>query len=154
MFIQHTKAMAHTPVLLPGKSHGWRSLVGCRPWGRCESDTTERLHFTIQPAGFPDGASDKELTCQCRRHKRRGFHPWVKKTPWRRAWQTTPVFLLGESHDRGTWWATVHGVTKTWTRLKWFSIAYNIPLSLTSPCFSFPEQLITLSVFLTHNFHD
>ena len=34
-----------TPVLLPGKSHGLRSLVSCRPWGREESDTTERLHF-------------------------------------------------------------------------------------------------------------
>ena len=34
-----------TPVLLPGKSHGWRSLVGCSPWGREESDTTERLPF-------------------------------------------------------------------------------------------------------------
>ena len=34
-----------TPVLLPGKSHGWRSLVGCSPWGREESDMTERLHF-------------------------------------------------------------------------------------------------------------
>ena len=34
-----------TPVLLPGKSHGWRSLVGCSPWGRRESDMTERLHF-------------------------------------------------------------------------------------------------------------
>ena len=34
-----------TPVLLPGKSHGWRSLVGCSPWGRWESDTTEPLHF-------------------------------------------------------------------------------------------------------------
>ena len=34
-----------TPVLLPGKSHGWRSLVGCSPWGLKESDTTERLHF-------------------------------------------------------------------------------------------------------------
>ena len=33
------------PVLLPGKSHGWRSLVGCSPWGRYESDETERLHF-------------------------------------------------------------------------------------------------------------
>ena len=39
------KAMAPTPVLLPGKSHGRRSLVGCGPWGREESDTTERLHF-------------------------------------------------------------------------------------------------------------
>ena len=34
-----------TPVLLPGKSHGRRSLVGCSPWGRSESDITERLHF-------------------------------------------------------------------------------------------------------------
>ena len=37
--------MAPTPVLLPGKSHGRRSLVGCSPWGREASDTTERLHF-------------------------------------------------------------------------------------------------------------
>ena len=34
-----------TPVLLPGKSHGWRSLVGCSPWGREESDTTKQTHF-------------------------------------------------------------------------------------------------------------
>ena len=34
-----------TPVLLPGESHGWRSLVGYSPWGRKESDTTEQLHF-------------------------------------------------------------------------------------------------------------
>ena len=34
-----------TPVLLPGKSHGWRNLVGCSPWDREESDRTERLHF-------------------------------------------------------------------------------------------------------------
>ena len=35
-----------TPVLLPGKSHGWKSLVGYSPWGRKESDTTKRLHLT------------------------------------------------------------------------------------------------------------
>ena len=35
----------HSPLLLPGKSYGWRSLVGYRPWGRKESDSTERLHF-------------------------------------------------------------------------------------------------------------
>ena len=34
-----------TPVLLPGKSHGWRSLLGYSPWGQEESDLTERLHF-------------------------------------------------------------------------------------------------------------
>ena len=42
--------------------------------------------------------SGKEFTCQCRRHKRRGFDPWVGKIPWRRAWQPSPVFLPGESH--------------------------------------------------------
>ena len=47
--------------------------------------------------GFGDGSSDKEPACQCRRHKRPGFEPWVGKIPWRRAWQSTPVFLPGES---------------------------------------------------------
>ena len=42
----------------------------------------------------------KELTCKCRRHERWGFHPWVRKIPWRRAWQPTPLFLLGESHGQ------------------------------------------------------
>ena len=52
--------------------------------------------YQIKPAGsFPGGTSDKELTCQCRRHKKCGFHPWVGKIPWRRAWQPTPVFLPG-----------------------------------------------------------
>ena len=39
------KAMAPTPALLPGQSHGRRSPVGCGPWGRCESNMTEQLHF-------------------------------------------------------------------------------------------------------------
>ena len=39
------KEMEPTPVLLPGKFHGWRCLVGNSPWGHKESDTTERLHF-------------------------------------------------------------------------------------------------------------
>ena len=47
--------------------------------------------------GFPGGASGKEPTCQCRR---RGFDSWVRKIPWRRAWQPTPVFLPGESHGQ------------------------------------------------------
>ena len=37
---------------------------------------------------------------QCRRHKRSGFNPWVRKMTWRRAWQPTPVFLPGESHGQ------------------------------------------------------
>ena len=64
-----------TPVLLPGKPHGQRSLVGCSPWGREESDTTERLHFQFSLSTF--------------------MH-------WRRKWQPTPVFLPGESQGRGS----------------------------------------------------
>ena len=51
-------------------------------------------------SGFPGGARGNEPACQCRRHKRCRFNPWVRKIPWRRAWQTTAVFLLGESHEQ------------------------------------------------------
>ena len=49
---------------------------------------------------FPGGASGKEPTCQCRRYKRHELDPWVRKVPRRREWQSTPVFLLGESHEQ------------------------------------------------------
>ena len=52
------------------------------------------------PWGFPAYASGKESGCQCGRHKRHGFHPWVGKIPWRRAWQPIPVFLPGESQGQ------------------------------------------------------
>ena len=60
-----------TPVFLPGKSHGQRSLVGYSPWGRKESGLTEQLHFTHFIL----------------------YH-------WRRKWQPTPVFLPRESHGQ------------------------------------------------------
>ena len=47
--------------------------------------------------GFSSGTSGQEPACQCRRHKRHGFDPWVGKIPWRRAWQPIPAFLPGES---------------------------------------------------------
>ena len=56
--------------------------------------------FLLISLSFPGGASGKEPTCQCRRHKRYEFDPWVGKIPWRRAWQLTPIFLLGESHGQ------------------------------------------------------
>ena len=52
--------------------------------------------------GLSGGASSKEPECQCRDLKRCWFNPWVRKIPWRRAWQSTPVFLLGESHGQKT----------------------------------------------------
>ena len=62
----------------------------------------------------------EEPACQCRRHKRLSFDPWVGKIPRRRARQPIPV-LPGESHGRGAWWATDHRVAKSQTRLKWLS---------------------------------
>ena len=51
----------------------------------------------LKGKGFPGGTSAKEPSCQCRRCKRCRFDPWVRKIPWRRARQLTPVFLPGES---------------------------------------------------------
>ena len=64
-----------TPALLPEKSHGRRSLVGCSPWGREESDMTERLQFHFSLFTF---------------------------MLWRRKWLPTPVFLPGESQGWGS----------------------------------------------------
>ena len=80
------------------------------------------------------GISGKELTCQWRRRKRRGFNPWVGKIPCRREWQPTLVFLPVESHgQRGAWQATVHRVTKSRTQLssyhtllKWISAQWSV----------------------------
>ena len=83
-----------TPVLLPGKSHERKSLVGCSPGGRSELDTTERLHFHFSLSLFTF------------------MH-------WRRKWQPTPVFLPGESQGQGSLVGCCLWVAQSWTRLKW-----------------------------------
>ena len=50
-----------------------------------------------------------------------GFNPWIRKIPWRRAWYPLEYSYLKNPVDRGGWRATVHRVTKSWTRLKWLS---------------------------------
>ena len=55
-------------------------------------------YFSIR--NFPGGTSGKELANQCRRHKKCGFDPWVRKIPWRRKWQPMPEFVPGESHKQ------------------------------------------------------
>ena len=81
-----------TPVLLPGESHGWRSLVGCSPWGRGGSDMTERLHFHFSLSCIGEGNGDP-LQCSC----------------------------LENPRDGGAWWAAISGVAQSRTRLKWLS---------------------------------
>ena len=60
-----------TPVLLPRKSHGRRSLVGCSPWGRWELDTTERLHFHFSLSCIGEG-NGNPLQCSCLENPRDG----------------------------------------------------------------------------------
>ena len=71
--------------------------------------------------GFPGGTSGKEPTCQCRRHKRWGFNPWVGKIPWRGHGNPLQYSYLENPHDRGAWQAMVHRVAKNWTQLKQLS---------------------------------
>ena len=49
---------------------------------------------------FPGGTSGKLSTCQCRRHNRLEFDPWVRKIPWSRKWQPMSVFLPGKYHGQ------------------------------------------------------
>ena len=84
--------MAPPPVLLPGKFHGRRSLVGCSPWGREESDMTDRLHFHFSLSCIGEG-NGNPLRCSC----------------------------LENSRDGRAWWAAVYGVAQCQTRLKLLS---------------------------------
>ena len=59
----------------------------------------------------------KESTCQSRRCKRYRFDPQVRKIPWSKKWQATPVFLPIDSMDRGAWWTIVYRVAKSWAWL-------------------------------------
>ena len=63
-----------TPVFLPGKSHGRRSLVGCSPWGRKESYTTERLHLHFSLSRIGEG---NPLQCSCLENPRDGGAWWA-----------------------------------------------------------------------------
>ena len=65
-----------------------------------QRDTYIRVHCSIV---HNSGASGKEPACQCRRHKRSSFDPWIRKMNWRREWQPTPVFLSGECHGQSPW---------------------------------------------------
>ena len=78
-----------TPVCLPGKSHGWGSLVGCIPSGREESDMAERLHFHFSLSCIEEGTGNP-LQCSC----------------------------LENPRDGGAWWAAVYGVAQSRTQLK------------------------------------
>ena len=87
----------------------------------CVCTHIERERGGRERESFPRWCSGEESACQYRRCKRHGFDFQVRKLPWRRKWQPTPVFLPGElssSADRRAWWATVYGVTKSQTQFR------------------------------------
>ena len=92
------------PVLLPGKSHGQRSLVGCGPWGRWESDTTERLHFHFSLSCIGEG-NGSPLQCSC----------------------------LENPRGEGAWWAAISGVAQSQTQLKWLSSSSSMSIESVMP---------------------
>ena len=97
LFKEQRRRWHPTPVLLPGKSHGQRILVGCSPWGLKELHTTDRLHFYFSLSCIGEG-NGNPLQCSC----------------------------LENPRDRGAWWAAVYGVTQSRTRLKWLSSSSSI----------------------------
>ena len=118
-----------TPVLLPGKSHGRRHLVGCSPWGREESDTTDRLHFHFSLSCTGEG-NGNPLQCSC----------------------------LENPRDGGAWWAAVYGVAQSrhdWSKwaaaaalcrcvpwcLQWLDDKLEKPAVSTTQCFSLLHAL-------------
>ena len=103
-----------TPVLLPGKSNGWRSLVGCSPWGRWESDTTERLHFHFSLSCIGEG-NGNPLQRSC----------------------------LENPRDRGAWWADIYGVAQSRTRLKLFSSSSSNSVENTGLCTTSNTKRVT-----------
>ena len=88
------------------KTSSWSSSSR-RSWTSWWEVTLWFTWASVSIWGFPGGSA-----CQCRRYRRRGFDPWVRKILWRKKWQPTPIFFLENPMDRGTWWATVHGITK------------------------------------------
>ena len=83
---------------LPGSSVHGISQARVLEWIAIAFSNFKCSRLLIRVGGFPGGTSGKKFTCQYKRPKRGGFDPWVRKIPWKRAWQPTPVFLPGESH--------------------------------------------------------
>ena len=102
-----TRQWQPTTELLPGKSHGQRSLVGCSPWGCEESDMTEQLHFHFSLSCIGEG-NGNPLQCSC----------------------------LENLRDGGAWWAAIYRVTQSLTQLKWLSSSNILVMPLSSHTFS------------------
>ena len=90
--------------------------------------------------GFPGGSDGK---------KSAWFDPWVGKIPWSREWQPTPAYLPGESHGQvEPRWATVHGVAKSWTRLRGYHFHFSRAFKL-APVILTKDKIVPVSYCCT-----
>ena len=99
----------------------WRGHVKSKGKGYLQETWKEKVSliwfFLPESRGFPGGSVSKESACVAGDTG----DSWVRKICWRWAWQPTHYSCLENPMHRGAWWATVHGVAESWTRLKWLS---------------------------------
>ena len=129
MTIEQRRQWHPTPVLLPGKSHGQRSLVGCSPWGREESDTTERLHFHFSLSCIGEG-NGNPLQCSCLENPRDGG-AWGAAVHWV-AQSQTRLKRLSSSSSNDYWKGKIEDRRRRgWQRMRWLDgITNSMDLSL------------------------
>ena len=110
----------------------WHQIMSSITWILSPSGLI-LYNLLMYPQGFSGGASCKGPTCQCRRHKRGGFNPWVRsgRSPGGGSGNPLQYSCLENPMDKGAWWATVHRVTKSRTRLKQLSMHH---LQLQKQC--------------------
>ena len=105
-------------------------------------------HQSLDLGTFPGGASVKEPACQCRRRKRHRFDPWVGKICWRRAWQSTPGFLPGESHGQ----RSMAGHSPWWHRVGHDSVSMRtVTLEMHREWIAQPYACMTLNLGWSHH---
>ena len=108
---------------MPGKSHGRKSLVGCSPWGREESDMTERLHFHFSLSCIGEG-NGNPLQCSC----------------------------LQNARDGGAWWAAIYGVAQSRTRLKWLSSSSSSKMRVYTYMYKIPKHTYNIYMKYQHTY--
>ena len=127
----------HSSVIIKSKtSESWKyfySSVGKNIWSSLYSLSGTSWWLSI-----------RESSCQFRRCRRRGFHPWVGKIPWKKHGNSLQHSCLENPIDRGTWRATVHGVAKSWAWLSYWTTANSYSLSSGRILICFCEHKIIL----------
>ena len=124
--------------LLPVISPDWHLWLHSFSYTKfCQFWLASQLVLVVEPA------------CQWRRPKRHGFCPWVRKIPWRRKWQRTPVFLPGESHGQRSLAGSSLEFAKSWELLKWLSTACTLKYILKLTKFSW-ISLLVYAINITH----